>query len=142
LPTALALTAARGNLSIAAKSRPKKQNLPRDFAGKTTDMATLLPYIGGEFLERLDDGREGWMYGERIKNIAATRPFAIRRGSWRGFTNALHCDHAGKRNAISCLTEWGGYTSNTSSGGVPGAWRCTGYGAPGCFLASSPEAQA
>jgi len=33
-------------------------------------MATLLPYTGQEFLDRLDDGREVWIYGERIKNIA------------------------------------------------------------------------
>jgi len=33
-------------------------------------MATHLPYTGKEFLDSLDDGREVWIYGERIKNIA------------------------------------------------------------------------
>jgi 4-hydroxyphenylacetate 3-monooxygenase len=32
-------------------------------------MAALLPYTGQEFLDSLDDGREVWIYGERIKSI-------------------------------------------------------------------------
>jgi len=27
------------------------------------------PYTGKEFLDSLDDGREIWIYGERVKNI-------------------------------------------------------------------------
>ena len=30
----------------------------------------VLPYTGKEFLDSLDDGREVWIYGERVKNIA------------------------------------------------------------------------
>jgi len=33
-------------------------------------MDTVLPYTGQEFLDSLDDGREVWIYGERIKKIA------------------------------------------------------------------------
>ena len=33
----------------------------------------VLPYTGREFLDSLDDGREVWIYGERVKNIAAHR---------------------------------------------------------------------
>ena len=40
----------------------------------------MLPYTGKEFLDSLDDGREVWIYGERVKNIADTRRFAIQRG--------------------------------------------------------------
>ena len=29
-------------------------------------MATVLPYTGKEFLDSLDDGREVWIYGERV----------------------------------------------------------------------------
>jgi 4-hydroxyphenylacetate 3-monooxygenase len=30
---------------------------------------TTLPYTGKEFLSSLDDGREVWIYGERVKSI-------------------------------------------------------------------------
>ena len=43
-------------------------------------MDSLLPYTGKEFLESLNDGREVWIYGERVDNIAEHRPFATRRG--------------------------------------------------------------
>ena len=32
-------------------------------------MAPILPYTGQEFLDSLDDGREVWIYGERVKQI-------------------------------------------------------------------------
>src|SRR6187431_1219929 len=31
---------------------------------------TTLPYTGREYLDSLDDGREVWIYGERVKKIA------------------------------------------------------------------------
>ena len=31
---------------------------------------STLPYTGSEYLESLDDGREVWIYGERVKKIA------------------------------------------------------------------------
>jgi 4-hydroxyphenylacetate 3-monooxygenase len=36
---------------------------------------TTLPYTGKEFLASLDDGREVWIYGERVKNITAHPAF-------------------------------------------------------------------
>ena len=36
---------------------------------------TTLPYTGQEFLASLDDGREVWIYGERVKNITAHPAF-------------------------------------------------------------------
>ena len=35
----------------------------------------MLPYTGKEFLDSLDDGREVWIYGERVKNITAHPAF-------------------------------------------------------------------
>jgi len=32
----------------------------------------VLPYTGKEFLANLDDDREVWIYGERVKRIAET----------------------------------------------------------------------
>ena len=29
----------------------------------------VVPYSGQEFLDSLDDGREVWIYGERVKHI-------------------------------------------------------------------------
>ena len=49
-------------------------------------MDTLLPYTGREFLDSLDDGREVWIYGERIKNIAEHPASAIPREWWPGST--------------------------------------------------------
>ena len=43
---------------------------PRAAATKAT-----LPYTGKEFLESLDDGREVWIYGERVKNITTHPAF-------------------------------------------------------------------
>ena len=44
----------------------------------TTDAATVLedtpeefrPFTGEEYLRSLDDGREVWIYGERVENVA------------------------------------------------------------------------
>ena len=30
---------------------------------------TVVPYTGQEYLDSLDDGREVWIYGERVKRI-------------------------------------------------------------------------
>ena len=49
-------------------------------------MDTQLPYTGKEFLDSLDDGREVWIYGERITNISSIPLSAIPRGCWPGST--------------------------------------------------------
>ena len=43
-------------------------------------MESHLPYTGKEFLDSLNDGREVWIYGERVKTSPSTRPSATRRG--------------------------------------------------------------
>jgi aromatic ring hydroxylase len=73
-------------------------------------MATLLPYTGSEFLGSLDDGREVWIYGERIKNIAAHPAFRNTARMIARLYDALHRDHAEEKNVLSCPTEWGGFT--------------------------------
>jgi hypothetical protein len=42
-------------------------------------MASLLPYTGKKFLDSRHDGREVWIYGERVNNIPGIRPSAVRR---------------------------------------------------------------
>jgi hypothetical protein len=50
-------------------NRPEKQKFLRR---ETTEMATLLPYTGREFLDSLDDGREVWIYGHRVTSLLAS----------------------------------------------------------------------
>jgi aromatic ring hydroxylase len=73
-------------------------------------MATLLPYTGREFLDSLDDGREVWIYGERIKNIAEHPAFRNTARMVARLYDALHRDHAENKNRLTCPTEWGGFT--------------------------------
>ena len=73
-------------------------------------MATPLPYTGKEFLDSLDDGREVWIYGERIKKITEHPAFRNSARMVARLYDALHRDHAEKKRALSCPTEWGGFT--------------------------------
>src|SRR5499427_8698630 len=73
-------------------------------------MATLLPYTGKEFLDSLDDGREVWIYGDRIKNIAEHPAFRNSARMVARLYDALHRDHAEQANVLTCPTEWGGFT--------------------------------
>ena len=58
-----------------------------------------LPYTGKEFLASLDDGRKVWIYGERVKNIAAHPAFQDCARMVARLYDALHEDHAAGRNA-------------------------------------------
>jgi hypothetical protein len=40
-----------------------------DARARRTWDGTLLPYTGKEFLDSLEDGREVWIYGERVRNM-------------------------------------------------------------------------
>ena len=73
-------------------------------------MAALLPYTGQEFLDSLDDGREVWIYGERVKKITAHPAFRNTARMIARLYDALHRDHAEKNNVLACATEWGGFT--------------------------------
>src|SRR6185503_15493965 len=71
---------------------------------------TTLPYTGQEFLASLDDGREVWIYGERVKNITAHPAFQNTARMLARLYDALHEDHRTGRGVLTTPTEWGGFT--------------------------------
>src|SRR5215475_8220414 len=112
-------------------------------------MATPLPYTGKEFLDSLDDGREVWIYGERIKNIAEHPAFRNTARMVARLYDALHRDHAEKKGVLSCPTEWGGFTHKyfvasrsadelTAARNAIAAWSRLNYG----WLGRSPDYKA
>jgi len=58
------------------------------------DRASVRPYTGKEFLDSLDDGREVWIYGERVKNIAEHPAF---RNTARMIASTMRCIRIRKR---------------------------------------------
>ena len=73
-------------------------------------MAPTLPYTGSEFLDSLDDGREVWIYGERVGKITEHPAFRNTARMVARLYDALHRDHAEQMGVLSCPTEWGGFT--------------------------------
>ncbi len=73
-------------------------------------MTRTLPYTGAEFLESLDDGREIWIYGERVGNIAQHPAFRNCARMLARLYDALHRDHATGAGVLTTATEWGGFT--------------------------------
>ena len=73
-------------------------------------MTTTLPYTGSEYLDSLDDGREVWIYGERVKKITEHPAFRNCARMLARLYDALHEDYAGGRGVLSTTTEWGGFT--------------------------------
>ena len=71
---------------------------------------TTLPYTGKEFLESLDDGREVWIYGERVKNITTHPAFQNCARMLARLYDALHEDHRSGQGVLTEPTEWGGFT--------------------------------
>ncbi|PSM16468.1 Pyoverdin chromophore biosynthetic protein pvcC [Nitratireductor sp. StC3] len=63
---------------------------------------------GKEYLESLNDGREVWIYGKKIKNIAEHPAFRNAARMIARFYDALHDDK--RRDILTCPTEWGGRT--------------------------------
>ena len=70
----------------------------------------VLPYSGKEFLDSLDDGREVWIYGERVKRISEHPAFRNSARMIARLYDALHADHATGESVLTCATEWGGFT--------------------------------
>src|SRR5262249_18283333 len=60
--------------------------------------------------DSLDDGREVWIYGERVKNIAEHPAFRNTVRMIARLYDALHEDHKQKKGVLTCPTEWGGFT--------------------------------
>ena len=48
------------------------------------------PFTGAEFLESLRDGREVWLYGERVKDVTTHPAFANSARSIARLYDALH----------------------------------------------------
>jgi len=71
---------------------------------------TLLPYTGMEFLDSLDDGREVWIYGERVHNVGEHPAFRNTARMLARLYDALHRDDADEKHLVTCPTEWGGFT--------------------------------
>ena len=72
-------------------------------------MATTLPYTGQEFLDSLDDGREVWIYGERVKHITRHPAFQNSPACWPAST--MRCTTTTARaNVLTMPTDWGGFT--------------------------------
>ena len=68
------------------------------------------PYTGKEFLASLDDGREVWIYGERVKNITAHPAFQNCARMLARLYDALHEDHTRGAGVLTMPTDWGGFT--------------------------------
>lgn len=69
-----------------------------------------LPYTGREYLDSLDDGREIWIYGERVKKITEHPAFQNCARMIARLYDALHEDHKSGKNVLTMPTEWGGFT--------------------------------
>src|SRR5437764_710496 len=75
-----------------------------------TPKTLTLPYTGKEFLASLDDGREVWIYGERVKNITAHPAFQNCARMLARLYDALHEDHTRGAGILTMPTDWGGFT--------------------------------
>ena len=90
-----------------------KRKVSRPAAGSATDTAGkkgTRPYTGKEFLASLDDDREVWIYGERVKNITTHPAFQNTARMLARLYDALHEDHRSGKNVLTMPTEWGGFT--------------------------------
>src|ERR1700683_1365156 len=72
--------------------------------------STTIPYTGREFLDSLDDGREVWIYGERVGKITDHPAFRNTARMIARLNDALHADPAPGHRMLSFPTEWGGLT--------------------------------
>jgi len=63
-----------------------------------------------EFLDSLDDGREVWIYGERVHNVGEHPAFRNTARMLARLYDALHRDDADEKHLVTCPTEWGGFT--------------------------------
>src|SRR5256885_16646389 len=91
--------------SAKPKSAKRTEAAPQAAAKKAA-----LPYTGKEFLESLDDGREVWIYGERVKNITTHPAFQNCARMLARPYHALHDDHRSGTHALTEPPERGGGT--------------------------------
>ncbi|MGE0733301.1 MAG: 4-hydroxyphenylacetate 3-hydroxylase family protein [Alphaproteobacteria bacterium] len=83
---------------------------PSTAAATAAQTGKTLPYTGREYLDSLDDGREIWIYGERVKKITEHPAFQNCARMIARLYDALHEDHRSGKNVLTTATEWGGFT--------------------------------
>jgi 4-hydroxyphenylacetate 3-monooxygenase len=69
------------------------------------------PYTGKEFLASLGDGREVWIYGERVKNITRHPAFQDSARMLARLYDALHEDHRRGDGVLTMPTDSSGFCS-------------------------------
>ena len=67
--------------------------------------AKALPYTGREYLDSLDDGREIWIYGERVAKITEHPAFQNCARMIARLDDVLHEDHKRGKNVLTMPTE-------------------------------------
>ena len=65
------------------------------------------PFTGDEFIKSLDDGRNIWMHGKKIKNIAEHEGFRNSAQSIARLYDSLHEDHKSGAGLLTCETDTG-----------------------------------
>jgi 4-hydroxyphenylacetate 3-monooxygenase len=68
------------------------------------------PFTGAEFLQSLRDGREVWIYGERVKDVTTHPAFRNAAASVAKLYDALHAEATKETLTIATDTGSGGYT--------------------------------
>ena len=72
--------------------------------------ATTRPFTGAEYLKSLDDGREIYIYGQRVKDVTTHPAFRNAAGSVASLYDALHAPESHDRLCWQTDTGSGGYT--------------------------------
>src|SRR6059058_5790012 len=74
-----------------------------------SDTVGVRPFTGEEYLESLRDGREIWIYGERVKDVTTHPAFRNTVRMMARLYDALHDD---RKSVLCCETDTGsgGYT--------------------------------
>src|SRR5690606_20258348 len=68
------------------------------------------PYTGAEYLESLRDGREVWIYGERVKDVTTHPAFRNTARMVARLYDALHDPEKSKTLTVETDTGNGGFT--------------------------------
>src|SRR5919206_3948089 len=90
------------------RRRAPSRALPSRPASSRTPAYTrrpMLPFTGKEFLASLQDGREIWIYGQRVPDVTAHPAFRNPARMVARLYDALH--DASTREALTCATDTG-----------------------------------
>lgn len=89
------ITVTRANIGATLGSKHNESRMAERQDASMNDPAqasstTPLPQTGDEYLESLDDGREVWIYGEKVKNVTTHPAFRNSARSIARLYDALH----------------------------------------------------